>query len=326
MTGPQASEGVGPKALNAAVLRIRDLRGDPVGLGFLISPELALTCAHVVSAALGTPQDQEPSPASRIRVDLPLVSAFAPDAVGVGASVERWLPPREPGGGDMALLRLDAALPGAHPVRLIEAEGVWGHPVRAFGFPAGRPGGVWHSGVLRDSQAYGWIQADLADGGYPVSRGFSGTPVWDEDRVGVVGMIAVAESGRPPVSYLIPTAGILRAWPELRPLAIPPSPFRSLTAFREADAPHFYGRRAESDELDLALAGEQRVAIVGASGSGKSSLALAGVLPGCAARGRKRSSYARPTAAVPWPSSPPRCCRCWSPDCPRRGASPGSPS
>ncbi|WP_405789742.1 trypsin-like peptidase domain-containing protein [Streptomyces sp. NBC_01367] len=279
MTGPQASEGIGPKALNAAVLRIRDLRGDPVGLGFLISPELALTCAHVVSAALGTPQDQEPSPASRIRVDLPLVSAFAPDAVGVSASVERWLPPCEPGGGDMAVLRLDAALPGAHPVRLIEAEQVWGHPVRAFGFPAGRPGGVWHSGILRESQAYGWIQADLADGGYPVSRGFSGTPVWDEDRVGVVGMIAVAESGRPPVSYLIPTAGILRAWPELRPLAIPPSPFRSLTAFREADAPHFYGRRAESDELDLALAGEQRVTIVGASGSGKSSLALAGVLP-----------------------------------------------
>ncbi|MER7827308.1 trypsin-like peptidase domain-containing protein [Streptomyces sp. NPDC096097] len=279
MTGPQTWEGVGPKALNAAVLRIRDLRGDPVGLGFLISPELALTCAHVVSAALGTPQDEEPPPASRIRVDLPLASAGAPDGAGVSASVERLLPPREAGGGDMALLRLDAPLAGAHPVRLIEAEQVWGHPVRAFGFPAGRPGGVWHSGVLREAQAYGWIQADLADGGYPVSRGFSGTPVWDENRVGVVGMIAVAESGRPPVSYLIPTAGILQAWPELRPLTLPPSPFRSLTAFRESDAPHFYGRQAESGELDLALAGEQWVAIVGASGSGKSSLALAGVVP-----------------------------------------------
>ncbi|WP_190620739.1 serine protease [Streptomyces venezuelae] len=279
MTQPQASEGVGPKALDAAVLRIRDVRGEPVGLGFLISPELALTCAHVVSAALGTPQDEEPASGSRIHVDLPLMSAFAPEAAGVTASVERWQPPREPGGGDMAVLRLDAPLPGAHPVRLIEAEGVWGHPVRAFGFPAGRPGGVWHSGVLRESQAYGWIQADLADGGYPVSRGFSGTPVWDENHVGVVGMIAVAESGRPAVSYLIPTAGILRTWPDLRPLALPPSPFRSLTAFRETDAPHFHGRRAESDELDLALAGEQWVSVVGASGSGKSSLALAGVVP-----------------------------------------------
>ncbi|MFD4916835.1 trypsin-like peptidase domain-containing protein [Streptomyces virginiae] len=279
MTGPQASEGVGPKTLNAAVLRIRDGRGDPVGLGFLISPELALTCAHVVSAALGAPQDEEPSPATRVRVDLPLASAAAPDGVGVTASVEHWLPPREEGGGDMAVLRLDAPLPGARPVRLIEAEQVWGHPVRAFGFPTGRPGGVWHSGVLRGAQAHGWIQADLAGGGYPVSRGFSGTPVWDEDRVGVVGMIAVAEAGRPPVSYLIPTAGILQTWPELRPLTLPPSPFRSLTAFRESDAPHFYGRRAESEELDLALAGEPWVTIVGASGSGKSSVALAGVVP-----------------------------------------------
>ncbi|MEV7831658.1 serine protease [Streptomyces subrutilus] len=277
--GPQAAEGIGPKALNAAVLRIRDVRGDPVGLGFLVSPELALTCAHVVSAALGTAQDQEPPPSARIHVDLPLLPASAQDSTGVTARVERWMPPRDGGGGDMAVLRLDAPLPGARPVRLIEAEQVWEHPVRAFGFPEGRPGGVWHSGILREAQAYGWVQADLAGRGYPVSRGFSGTPAWDENLVGVVGMVAVAEAGEPRVSYLIPTAGLLEAWPDLRGLALPPSPFRSLTAFREDDAPHFHGRKAESDELARALTGEPWVTIVGASGAGKSSLALAGVVP-----------------------------------------------
>nr|WP_262986004.1 serine protease [Streptomyces sp. CBMA123] len=245
----------------------------------MVSPELALTCAHVVSAALGLRPDEEPAASARLEVDLPLQPAPAGEGRGVTASVEHWMPPQESGGGDVAVLRLDAPLPGGRPVRLIEADEVWEHPVRAFGFPAGRPGGVWHSGVLRAEQAHGWVQADLAGQGYPVSRGFSGGPAWDEHLVGVVGMMAVAESGRPPVSYLIPTAGLLRAWPQLRELALPPSPFRGLAAYQEADAALFHGRRAESAELASALLAEQWVSIVGASGSGKSSVALAGVVP-----------------------------------------------
>ncbi|MFJ6382499.1 hypothetical protein ACIQI7_21155 [Kitasatospora sp. NPDC092039] len=279
---PRPAEGIGPRALNSAVLRVRDTRGDPVGLGFLVTPELALTCAHVVSAALGLRPDERPA-AARLDVDLPLQPASATGgagvAAGVTASVEHWMPPRESGGGDVAVLRLDAPLPGGRPVRLIETDEVWEHPVRAFGFPAGRPGGVWHSGVLRAEQAQGWVQADLTGQGYPVTRGFSGGPAWDEHLVGVVGMMAVAESGQPPVSYLIPTAGLLRAWPQLRELALPPSPFRGLAAYQEADAALFHGRRVESAELASALLAEQWVSIVGASGSGKSSVALAGVVP-----------------------------------------------
>ncbi|MFD7169011.1 nSTAND1 domain-containing NTPase [Streptomyces violascens] len=269
--------------MDSAVLRIRDGRGEPVGVGFLVSDTLALTCAHVVSAALGTPHDVAPGPSARIQVDLPLVQDGA-EAAGTAASVEQWVPPRPYGSGssgaaDVAVLRLDAALPGAGPVRLVEAQDLWEHRVRAFGLPAGRPGGVWHSGVLRARQANGWVQADLVGDGYPVSRGFSGTPVWDETLVGVVGMVAVAESGRPPVSYLIPTSGLLAAWSELRAVALPPSPFRGLSAFQESDAAVFHGRQAESDELAALLASEQRVTVVGPSGSGKSSLAMAGVVP-----------------------------------------------
>ncbi|MEV4329141.1 trypsin-like peptidase domain-containing protein [Streptomyces sp. NPDC049597] len=278
----QPTEGTGPKSLDAAVLRISDEHGDAVGLGFLVSDELALTCAHVVSAALGAPDDVEPDASVRLHVDLPLLSS---SAEGVTAGVVHWVPPQRSGAGDVAVLRLDAPLPGARPVRLVEAQDVWEHPVRAFGFPAGRPGGVWHAGVLRARQADGWVQADLTGEGYQVSRGFSGTPVWDEKLVGVVGMVAVAESGSPPVSYLIPTGGLLTAWPEMRGLALPPSPFRSLTAFEESDAQVFHGRRAESDELAAALAAGRWVSLVGPSGSGKSSLALAGVVPRLRAAG-----------------------------------------
>ncbi|AJE85281.1 hypothetical protein SLNWT_4905 [Streptomyces albus] len=168
---------------------------------------------------------------------------------------------------------------------LVDAEELWGHPVRAFGLPAGRPGGVWHAGVLRGRQADGWVQADLVGEGYPVSRGFSGGLVWDERLAGVVGMVAVAESGQPPVSYLIPTAQLLAARPELREITLPPSPFRGLAAFQEGDAALFHGRREESEAVARALAAERRVTIVGPSGSGKSSLALAGVVPRLRAAG-----------------------------------------
>ncbi|MHC0433560.1 nSTAND1 domain-containing NTPase [Streptomyces sp. O3] len=276
---PGTVEGTGPKALDAAVLRIRTAQGEPVGLAFLVTTELALTCAHVVSAALGTPEDAVPATSARLHVDLPLLPASGPGGQGVTASVEHWVPAQSSGTGDVAVLRLSASLPGGRPIRLAEAQDVWGHPARAFGFPTGRAGGVWHSGVLRARQANGWVQADLAENGYRVSRGFSGSPVWDEKLVGVVGMVAVAEVDEPPVSYLIPTDGLLEAWPELRGLALPPSPFRGLSAFREADAPVFHGRRTETDELVGMLPGAQWTTVVGPSGAGKSSLAMAGVLP-----------------------------------------------
>lgn len=298
----------GPRSLDAAVLRVRDSRGQGVGVAFLVSDTLALTCAHVVQAALGTTGDAAPDAAARVHVDLPLVPAPQRDGGTpvTTAGVEQWVPPRAPAEGppvpaartessagrdgvvvpaDVALLRLEAPLPGAGPVRLVEADEVWGHPLRAYGLPAGRPGGVWHAGVLRGRQADGWVQADLAGDGYPVSRGFSGGPVWDDQLSGVVGMVTVAEVGEPPVSYLVPTSGLLAVCPQLRAVALPASPFRGLAAFEEADAALFHGRQAESEEVARALSTERRVTVVGPSGSGKSSLALAGVVPLLRAQG-----------------------------------------
>ncbi|WP_230535155.1 serine protease [Streptomyces albidoflavus] len=276
--------------LEQALLRICDGRGQTVGLGFLVSDTVALTCAHVVTAALGTPAGTPPGPDGRVPVDLPLVAGRPRAEV----AVERWLPPRGPGdgpggAGDVAVLRFDAPPPGARPVRLVDTEastdGLWGHRVRAFGLPTGRPGGVWHAGVLRGRQADGWVQADLMGGGYAVSHGFSGGPVWDDRLSGVVGMVTVADTGETPASYLIPTDGLAAAWPALVPLVSPPSPFRGLTAFEEADAAVFHGRRNESDQVVGALAQHRWVTVVGPSGSGKSSLALAGVAPRLRARG-----------------------------------------
>ena len=265
-------DGVGPNALDAAVLRISDERGTPVGAGFLVTSDLAFTCAHVVAAALGRPGRDMPPTGARVRVDLPLAGT---GAAPIGASVEHWS-----GDRDIAVLRLDSPPPGARPLRLVQAHDVWDHPMRSFGFPAGRESGVWHSGRLLDRQGDGWIQAELASpGGYRVTGGFSGGPVWDEKLVGVVGMVVVAEAANPPASYLIPTDGLLAPWPELAAVALPESPFRSLSAFGESDAKVFFGRATESAQVAEEVRATSLVCLVGPSGCGKSSLAMAGVVP-----------------------------------------------
>jgi WD40 repeat protein len=56
-------------------------------------------------------------------------------------------------------------------------------------------------------------------------------------------------------------------------------PYRGLQAFREEDAAFFFGRKAFADQLLEFTLGKDLVAVVGPSGSGKSSVVQAGLLP-----------------------------------------------
>jgi type II secretory pathway predicted ATPase ExeA len=56
-------------------------------------------------------------------------------------------------------------------------------------------------------------------------------------------------------------------------------PYRGLLHFREEDAPFFFGRETAVDKLMNAVQGQSLVAVVGASGSGKSSVVRAGLVP-----------------------------------------------
>ena len=57
------------------------------------------------------------------------------------------------------------------------------------------------------------------------------------------------------------------------------SPFRGLYAFRQEDSAFFFGRSALVDALLARLAEFNFLAVLGRSGSGKSSLVMAGLLP-----------------------------------------------
>jgi DNA-binding SARP family transcriptional activator/WD40 repeat protein len=63
----------------------------------------------------------------------------------------------------------------------------------------------------------------------------------------------------------------------------PVCPFKGLSAFEAADAEFFFGRERLVDELAARLVDSSMLAVVGPSGSGKSSLLRAGLLPALAA-------------------------------------------
>lgn len=74
---------------------------------------------------------------------------------------------------------------------------------------------------------------------------------------------------------------------------IPPSPYKGLAYFGPQDAGHFFGRERAIQALVAGVAKRSFTALVGASGSGKSSVVLAGLAPRLETQGGWRSTYFR---------------------------------
>ena len=74
---------------------------------------------------------------------------------------------------------------------------------------------------------------------------------------------------------------------------IPPCPYPGLSYFGPEDASRFFGREQAIQALVAAGAKRSFTALVGASGSGKSSVVLAGLAPRLSAQGGWRSTYFR---------------------------------
>ena len=162
-----------------------------VGAGFLVAPRLAATCAHVIASALGLKDIPARAPDSPVALDFPLLRAGA----RLSGRVVAWQPPQEDGGGDIALLELDGDLPAeAQPAALVQADDLWGHAFRAFGFPPGYENGAWSDGRITHRQADGWLQIESTN--LVVQPGYSGGPAWDSDLGGVVGLITAARDAR----------------------------------------------------------------------------------------------------------------------------------
>jgi len=250
----------------------------PVGAGFLVSEKYVLTCAHVVAQALGISSSSSDKPGGNIRLDFPRVES----GKFFSAHVVHWCPEQTKSTfaqkeEDIAVLELEEKPPvTAQSVGVETTDDLRDHPFRAYGFPDEHNEGEWTYGVLKDKLANGMLQIEgVKETGYRVMRGFSGTPVWDEQLKGVVGMVVASDKrASTKVAQMIPITQLIKVWPQLGP-----SPYRGLSAFQEHDAPFFFGREAAVGQLVEAVRRMPLVAVIGSSGSGKSSVVFAGLVP-----------------------------------------------
>ncbi|QXE37490.1 hypothetical protein KQY30_27955 [Streptomyces sp. GMY02] len=257
--------------LPAATARILGTDGTVAGSGFLVAPDLLLTCAHVIAAAGGGPDGE-------VDVSFP----HLPGAPSLPGRVEAasW---RDADTQDVAAVRLADAPTGARVLELGTAGGTQGHAVVSFGFPAGgRDGGhpvTAVAGRLFPAERAGvLLQLSGANGVMP---GFSGAAVVDEVTGLVIGMLteitAPDEHLRgTDLAFATPTSVLREAVPGLAEQD--PCPYRGLEAFTAADAGLFHGRGGVVERLLGVLRRRRRLLLLGPSGSGKSSLALAGVV------------------------------------------------
>lgn len=257
-----------------SLIRICNASGKPIGTGFLVGQQTGITCCHVVKKAV-----PDVGVGSLVNLDFPF-----PEAHGQTQARVVFLDPAI----DLAGLAFEQPLPvDIQPVPLVDVADCWGHKFRACGFPDKYPNGVYASGRLLSRDANGWLlMEDLKTTGYAVQPGFSGGLLWDESERGVVGMVVAADtSAGVRAAFALPVDLLSRTWPELAVHQVPACPYRGLAAFRESHSAFFFGREGFTERLFDAVHKQPFVAVIGSSGSGKSSVVFAGLVPQLRQRG-----------------------------------------
>jgi hypothetical protein len=236
-----------------------------------------MTCAHVVDDALDRPRGTPARPAERVEVDLPFLKLF-----GLPAHVAEWRPMRtlveleKDPVADVAVLELlQPASNGLESGSVGLVPPPERTPVSTFGFPTGTPNGTIADGELLTEDTGGWRQVrSLGDYGYFVEPGFSGAPLFDARGRSLLGMMVAADrDSERRLAFAIPSHTLAQVWPPLV------KPYKGLYAFEERDASLFFGRDRVIDELHDAIARSPVLTVVGPSGSGKSSVVMAGLAP-----------------------------------------------
>ena len=257
--------------LTEGIVRILDIDGNVVGTGFVVSDDgLIATCAHVVEEVPAGPGDYI------------AIHFQAGDHRLSAKVVEEWW--RGVQDEDVAFLHVEGGLPkGVRSLKLGDSWGTNDHKVRTFGFPeVGSVEGVWGRGEIVGTvteSGRAWIQLRSSE----ITSGFSGGPVYDEARRRVIGMVVtIAESDSysrlQETAFVISSETLQNICPLLKVKDI--CPYQGLLPFMEEDFDFFFGRRALIGELvDHLRRNPDFLALVGPSGSGKSSLIRAGLMP-----------------------------------------------
>src|SRR6266849_2300849 len=172
-----------------------------------------------------------------------------------------------------------------------------GQTFRSFGFPEAKP----EDGLLGECHVLGFVSAEniplLQLSSSEISKGFSGAPVWDDRHQAVIGMVTSIIGTRrvkiagtdlelpfdhswrqPDTAFATPIETLRTVCPLLQISDL--CPYSGLDAFTEDDARLFFGRERLIGRLLSRLRQDLRfLAVLGPSGSGKSSVVQAGLLP-----------------------------------------------
>jgi hypothetical protein len=273
--------------LKRSILQIKDAQGAIRGTGFMINNQVAVTCAHVVTAA-GV------EPGGMVSVTF----AHNGETRQLRVLPEAWRPAET---DDIAILRLadaDGIPDGVLSISFGPSENTGNHSFNSFGYPKlGDIQGMWAQGTIlgatADSQGISILQIRAQE----IVEGMSGAPVFDTTLGRVIGMVTSDYyPGHTPkmrdVAFATPAEAILAVCPgldilPLTPTAIDPdSPGHILRSAINQSPPlphHFIPRPEIIDPLKTELvdgkihpAGSMKIsAIQGLGGIGKSTIAAA---------------------------------------------------
>ncbi len=232
-----------PTDLSDCIVRIYYREDDAGSLtqiaatGFLASRSYILTCAHVITAALGIEEEKSSH-------DLDLVGERISVGIGIAnpakvlAEVVAWYPVAEVALADIAVLKLERPYSGAAGVAQNWMEPEMRGQVSLFGFgydPEKQlciDQGRWIDGECKGPLGNHQIQIDCPE--REVLPGFSGCPVFNVERNRVLGMLVAREPGEK-IAHMIPTQQLQMVLPfeEEREASLIDCLFRMLNRFEQ---------------------------------------------------------------------------------------------
>jgi hypothetical protein len=274
-----------PIDLKRSIIQIKDAQGVIRGTGFIINNQVAVTCAHVVTAA-GV------EPGGSVHATF----AHTGETRQLLVLSEAWRPAET---DDIAMLQLVDGVPeGVVSINFGPSENTGNHSFNAFGYPKlGDIQGMWAQGTILGATTDGHGTPILQIRAQEIVEGMSGAPIFDTTLGRVIGMVTSAYyPGNTPkmrdVAFATPAEAILAVYPglEMLPLTTPAiDPDSSSHILRSAinqspPLPHHFIPRPEiMDPLKQELVegnfhpvgGMKVSAIQGLGGIGKSTIAAA---------------------------------------------------